>query len=251
MPISRIDALRRSAYEEFMMPSAVLMWALMQAPAASPLPPSTIALVETFADGRVNYELTSPKPAWMWTPLFPRLKDWQPPPGSLPVTALKLARVLVGSDVRVDVSVLLGTAHEEEAPVAAVVVRHGAHVMVNELRKFGLEPVDLSLAEAAPFTPYLPTVFSVTPNLEIADVALLNAPYPGYRIRTEIEALPDQDEAQLAVAQTRMRMAKTAALADVTRFEQDGSGSHSGPAGARWLKYSIARYDRWIARLAP
>jgi hypothetical protein len=174
-----------------MMPTALIVWALLQAPgAATSLPPSTVALVETYADGRVAYELTSAKPAWMWTPVFPRVTNWQPPAGSLPVTALRIARVLVGSDVRVDVSLLRGPSHQEETAVATVLVRPGGHVLVNQLRAYGVEPIDLSLAEAAPLTPYLPTVFSVTPKLEIAAVDLLNAPYPGYRIT--VRSLSDQ-----------------------------------------------------------
>jgi hypothetical protein len=37
------------------------------------------------------------------------------------------------------------------------------------------------MVEAAPMTPYLPTVVSASPRIEISDVELLNSPYPGYR----------------------------------------------------------------------
>ena len=151
-------------------------------PEAAALPPSTVALVEAYTDGRVNYELVSAKPAWMWTPKFPRVDGWQPPPGALPVTAVQIWRVLAGRDVRVEVSLLRGRAHEEQVPVANVLVSPGRHVVVSELRQFGVEPIDLSLAEAAPLTPYLPTVFSRTPNVEIEAVVVRNAPYPGYRV---------------------------------------------------------------------
>jgi hypothetical protein len=40
----------------------------------------------------------------------------------------------------------------------------------------------LSMATVTPLTPYFPTVVSVTPLIEIANVELLEAPYPGYRI---------------------------------------------------------------------
>ena len=112
-----------------MIPPLVIALTLSQSPAAAEpaLPPSTIALVETYSDGRVVYELTSAKPAWTWTPAFPRIKDWQPPPGSLPVTALKFDRVLVGRDIKVDVSVLMGRVHEEKASVTSVLVRSGEH----------------------------------------------------------------------------------------------------------------------------
>jgi hypothetical protein len=109
--------------------------------------------------------------------------------------------VLVGRDVRVDVSLLRGPSHQEETAVASVLVRPGTHVVVNQLRDYGVEPIDLSLAEAAPLTPYLPTVFSVTPKLEIAAVELLNAPYPGYRITAR--SLSDQAAANFHVQSYR------------------------------------------------
>ena len=360
-----------------MIGTALLLWALSQsAPAVEPaLPPSTVALVVAYADGRVNYELTSAKPAWSWTPYFPRVKDWQQPEGALPVKAVQIDRVLADGGIRVEVSVLVGTVRDRQ-PVEALLIRPGSHVLVTRLREFGVEPVDLSLAEAAPMTPYLPTVFSATPNLEITSVELMNAPYPGYRItvrnlsdkaaanfhvqsyrggekalsglprgpegrpvmtpggthtfelkltsggkhtagvwsptpldvieiesvlwadgssdgmpvnpstwiapdagrrlqltrindilrkaldspdaggnlltaiRSRIRALPDQDEAQLPLAQRSMRSAKVEALRDVTRFEQDSSTAHDPAANARWVRYTIERYERWIAHLA-
>jgi hypothetical protein len=54
--------------------------------------------------------------------------------------------------------------------------------VVDGLTKFGIQPMTLSMATVEPLTPYLPTVVSVTPLVEIADVELLDAPYPGYRI---------------------------------------------------------------------
>ena len=354
---------------------AVTLMPQVAAAPAPDLPPTTVALVETYADGRVNYELTSAKPAWMWTPYFPRLSGWQPTPAVPTVKALKLARVLVGRDVKVDVSVLAPTLQDEIA-VTTVMVRPGARVMVEEIRKYGIAPVELSLAETAPMTPYRPTVVSVTPNVEIADLSLLTAPYPGYRItvrnlsnkavvdfhvqtyrggekalsslqrgteghpamtpgqtftfevkltsgkktdsglwaptpidvldidsvrwddntvdgpsippsgfiasdagarlqftrinailrraidrmadgtdtlarvKAQIAALRDHDEGQLPAAQNSMRGVKAAALAELTRFEQDRSTSHDTADVARWVQDLIDRNDRAIARLA-
>src|SRR4051812_10766205 len=132
---------------------ALAVLALMQATAPqAPLPPPTVALVETYADGGVRCELTSAKPGWMWTPVFPRVSGWEPGGDSLPVFALRIDRVLVGRDVRADISVLTGRSHEQHA-VATVLVKPGMHVVVDELRNFGVEPVDLSLADVTPSIP--------------------------------------------------------------------------------------------------
>jgi len=144
--------------------------------------PATVALVETWPDGRVNYELSSPRRASMWTPVFPRVEGYTLPDGARPVYAVQFARVLAGRDIKVDVSVLLGSAQPPGVPVASVVISPGSHVVVEELRTFGVQPVTLSMVTVAPMTPYLPTVVSVSPEIEIANVELLSAPYPGYRI---------------------------------------------------------------------
>ena len=70
------------------------------------------------------------------------------------------------------------------------------------------------------------------------------------RIRTSIERLPNFEKTQLPAAQTSMRLTKDAALADLTRFQQDPSSSHSRSAVAQWLRHTIERYDGWTGRLA-
>jgi hypothetical protein len=159
------------------------------APPTSQLPvaadatgPATVALVETWPDGRTNYELTSPRRATMWTPNFPTIAEYHAPDGVAPVYAVQFARVLAGRDIKVDVSVLLGSARPPAVPVASVVISPGSKVVIDALRRFGVQPVTLSMAAVAPMTPYLPTLISVSPEVEIANVELLTSPYPGYRV---------------------------------------------------------------------
>ena len=144
--------------------------------------PSPVALVETWPDGRTTYELTNPRRASMWTSRFPQVDRYRLPDGGKPVFAVQFVRVLVGRDIKVDVSVLLGSGAQPGVPVASVVITPGAHVVVNGLTKFGVRPVTLSMVDVGTMTPYLPTVVSVSSQIEIANVELLNAPYPGYRI---------------------------------------------------------------------
>jgi len=153
-----------------------------QAPAAPDAAPATVALVETWADGRVNYELTGPRRASMWTPRFPRVAGHELPEGARPVYAVQVARVLVGQDIRVEISVLLGSAEPPGVPVATVLVSPGSRVVVDQLTRFGVQPLTLSMVDVAPMTPFVPTVISVSPDIEIADVEVRSTPYPGYRI---------------------------------------------------------------------
>ena len=128
------------------------------------------------------YELTGPRRASMWTPRFPRVAGYQLPDGAKPVYAVLIARALVGQDIKVEVSVLLGSAEPPGVPVATVLVSPGSRVVVDQLTRFGVEPLTLSMADVAPMTPFVPTVISVSPDIEIAGVDVHDAPYPGYRI---------------------------------------------------------------------
>jgi hypothetical protein len=78
--------------------------------------------------------------------------------------------------------VLLGSAQPPGVPVASVVISPGSRIVIDGLTKFGVQPVTLSMVDAAPMTPYLPTAVSVSPRIEITGIELRNAPYPGYRI---------------------------------------------------------------------
>ena len=145
--------------------------------------PATVALVETWPDGRINYELTTTRRASMWTPKFPRVDGFKASEGAgPPVYAVQIVRTLVDHNINVDVSVLLGSAQQPGVPVASVVISPGSRVVVDALTKFGVQPVTLSMVAVAPMTPYLPTAISVSPQIEISNIELLSAPYPGYRI---------------------------------------------------------------------
>jgi hypothetical protein len=143
--------------------------------------PPPIALVETFADGVTLFEIATVKPAWRWTPAFPRIEGFKAPDGQPPVADLKIARVLEGGHIKVTVSVLLGPARDEVV-VDHAVITPGSRVVIDRLRAFGVEPVALSLATVAPFTPYPPIVSSVAPDVEVSRVDVHSAPYPGYAI---------------------------------------------------------------------
>jgi len=95
---------------------------------------------------------------------------------------VQFSRVLVGRDINVDISVLLGAAERPAVPVASVVITPGSQVVVDALTGFGVQPVTLSMVDVVPTPLYRPTVVSVSAQIDVAAVELLNAPYPGYRI---------------------------------------------------------------------
>src|SRR5207244_4699255 len=108
--------------------------------------PATVALVETYADGRTNYELVSARPAKTWTQYFPRVEGYKRPDGATAVFAVQIARVLAGRDIKATDSVLLGSASGEEVRIADLLITPESRLIVDGLRKFGIEPITLSMA---------------------------------------------------------------------------------------------------------
>jgi hypothetical protein len=138
-----------------------------------------MALVVTYADGRISHELVSERLTWGWSPNFPRTPE---APTSSRLQALRVARVRVGSDALVTVSMLSGPGLRTEQIVTTVTVSKGRPITLDALRNFGAEPIVLSLIDAAALTPFVPSVVSVSPEIEISRVELLTAPSQGYRV---------------------------------------------------------------------
>jgi len=111
-------------------------------------PDATLTLAVRYADGRIVHHVVGQNPGNAWTPMFPRVAGWKPATGELEVTAVQFGWVRVNEDVQVKVSVLRGSPHQQEIPVATVMVRPNATVAVEALRPFGVEAVQLSLSTA-------------------------------------------------------------------------------------------------------
>lgn len=106
----------------------------------------------------------------VWFAAFPRIADWKPQAGYLPVSAVKLYSRIDGVGVvRVKVTVLRGPHHEFEDLVADHVVGKDKTVIA-ELANFGVVPFELTLVNAPVTTVSLPEVKndtrSVLVNLE-------------------------------------------------------------------------------------
>src|SRR4051794_37947915 len=88
-------------------------------PAPRPVTAPSLALVVTYADGRISHELVSERATWAWTPYFPRTPATTTESG---LRALRVERVRIGNDARVTVSMLSGPGLRTEQFVSAVTV---------------------------------------------------------------------------------------------------------------------------------
>ena len=117
-----------------------------------------------------------------WTTLFPRVEPWTPPPNQLPLSAIKYACERASDGVRVAVSVLRGSPHQQEDPIATVLVRPSQSVVVDELRAVGVQPVTLSLGYLTGAVLEPPKVEVPSPLIEVVEVSVSTGPVPMYHV---------------------------------------------------------------------
>jgi hypothetical protein len=142
----------------------------------------SIALVVTYADGRVTESLITAAGHRAWTPYVPRIAGWREPPGIPPVRALNLRASLDATAVRVVVSVLRGPGHEIEDAVATILVDAPSPVVVDQLRRVGLQPVRFSLKPFATPALHVPRGASRVAGLTIEGIEPVTTPAPAYLI---------------------------------------------------------------------
>lgn len=162
--------------------AAALVTGLLLQPGVAELTP--LILQVTYSDGRTVPHTVGPGLNSSWTPMFPRIPRWLPQRGALPATAVEYSwvRIRESAGVRVQVTVRFGTPHQEERLVANVIVGPDAPVRVTELRNFGIEPVELSLAVQEQGSIVAPAVFAKTTGIEVVSIEPILELVPRYRV---------------------------------------------------------------------
>jgi hypothetical protein len=149
-------------------------------PAQTPVPQDSGAqrrLIVTYSDGRTSPQLLKPRGGF-WTPKFPRHAN-PPRHDGLPLSALQVD-FEVARDVVITVSLKYGSPHQKTVPVATVQL--GAEpVRVNDLERYGVDPIVLSLDDFTPVPLVQPTVTSASPLLDVT-VDLVRHDTPNYKI---------------------------------------------------------------------
>jgi hypothetical protein len=154
--------------------------AVVLARQAASAPTGSVLVVVNYADGRRASITVGPTSGGMWTATFPRLSSWTPPPNQLPASAINFVCARTPEGVVVSVSVFRGSPHQQEDPIATVLVTPTASVVVDQLRSVGVQPVTLSLTSLS--TPHLtpPAVTTASPLLAVIDVRAMESPVPKY-----------------------------------------------------------------------
>ena len=165
-----------------------ILWALfaftpaMLAGAQSrPTAPAPRAVATQFSDGRTTHHIVKPEGAGAWTTLFPRVAGADTDRNSLPLSALDVAIVPDGQNVKVGVTLIYGRPHQHRIAVATVTVTPSGPVRVEQLAAYGVEPVAFSIVPVPPSLLEAPTVTTVSASLETR-VELAREDGPTFRV---------------------------------------------------------------------
>ena len=153
---------------------------------SNPVQPTHLALeVYFFGNEPPAYVVVPPpnsSPSGSWFARFKRLPGWTTPAGSLQVDAVNFRPTLEGDAVRVSVSVLMGTRHEEEKDVAVYTIREGEKIRIQQLTQFGVEPFAVKLVRVAPADSDLPPVISRAKSIELVSIQPNLSTLPSFRV---------------------------------------------------------------------
>jgi len=122
----------------------------------------------------------------IWFARFGTIRGWQPPAGFVPVRAVDFSsRVVNETTLRITVSLHRGVRlHEQQTPVAVFVVAEGETIVVEELKGFGLVPIEVKVGRVRPREEHAPPfIESPTSALELVHIERLDRSFPAYVAR--------------------------------------------------------------------
>jgi hypothetical protein len=153
------------------------------APAAQPQQSAaevarTVAI--KFADGRVMRCSSEAQPRGSgWTPIVPKIPGVPTSRDGLELSALDHACGRQAGELTVTISLWYGSPHQRLIPVATVVPRDGVTVRVEELRAFGVQPVEISIETRPAPSLQVPGVGSASSGVHVS-AQIEGPPSPGY-----------------------------------------------------------------------
>ncbi len=121
------------------------------------------------------------KPAWVWVTRFVRIRGHEMSP---PIGAIKLESQYNGETADVRITLLRGTSggFDREDLVGTYQVGIGEQKTIEDLRKVGVEPFNITLLNTVPPLPPPPAFENRTKSIEVVSVQTENLPKPAYKV---------------------------------------------------------------------
>lgn len=120
-----------------------------------------------------------------WFGRFGKVAGWQLPQGAQPIQAVRVSnRLSLKEDkLRVRVSVLRGAKFmDTEETVGTYDLLENEKIVVDDLKKFGVEPFELRAFKTAPLPSSQPTVLNKTTSIEVISIESVPSDLPEYKL---------------------------------------------------------------------
>lgn len=195
-----------------LMLASVCISALAQAgaPQSSPKPATSLVVEIRNRKDRPSYIQGT---GGVWFGRFETLRGWQPPAGFLPVRAVDFSSQVVNeTTLRITVSLHRGVRqHEQQTPVGVYVVSEGETSVAEELKAFGVAPIEFTVVRLRAREEHAPPyVESPTNALELVHIERRETPFPAYLARVRNLSGKDIAAFQLNYFNSRGKLATAA-----------------------------------------
>lgn len=145
-----------------------------------PPPPTGLTLEVDTKMGQLAHH---PIPGSSYGGIYKRLASWKQADDSSPRQTFKIAQSMDGDGVRVKVFVLTEKFYEGEVLIGNYLLHPGEKAVVEEMTKYGYEPMEITVIKVNPSPPLLPSGHSRIPSVEVVGVeAKQGGDFPAYKV---------------------------------------------------------------------
>jgi hypothetical protein len=157
---------------------------------------------------------------------YPRLTSWKPTAAAPQPQSIRVIDKMEGNSVRVRVSVFTGRFNEGEILIGSYLLNKGEKAVVEQMVKFGYEPMTIRVVRLNPAQSVVPTVTSRVPSVQVINVVERQSNFPSYKIT--LRNLSSKDISYLEI-----RALKDGAVATI-QWPRDGQNRPKIRAGGTY-----------------
>ena len=157
-------------------------------------PPTGLALETNTKEGPVGHTSV---PGRFFGGRYRRLPDWRPPAGAQQARTFKLTNDPEGDAVRVKVFAMMGRFFDQEVLLGDYLLREGERAVVEAMRTYGYEPMEVTVVRVKREPARLPVAMSTAPSVVVVGVEEKQSNFPAYKVT--LRNLSDKDITRLEV----------------------------------------------------
>jgi hypothetical protein len=145
----------------------------------APLIPTGLSLEVNTKEGPVSYQSI---PGESFGGRYRRLASWQPTADAPEAETFELIYVMEGDAVRVKAYAWIGKFADKKEMIGNYLLPEGAKVTIEDMARFGYEPMELTIVKVKPAPLVLPEATSKVQSVAVVGVELKPGNFPSYKL---------------------------------------------------------------------